>query len=128
MPLLHLQRAVVDPEGLVQQQRQLAAVRLGVAARADHDVGGERREARRDLPDVQVVHLHHVRRRRERAADLVRVEVARGGLEQHPAGVAQQAHAGPIISAATNRAATPSARANPVVRITTPATAVAMNA
>ena len=51
-------------------------------------------EAGRDLPDVQVVYLDDVVLRGEHAADLVRVEVARRGLEQHPPGLAEQREAG----------------------------------
>ena len=79
-----------DAEAVAQQLGELAPVGLGVAAGAHRHVGRDRGEARGDLPDVQVVHLDHVVLRGERAADLVRVEVARGGLEQDPAGVAQQ--------------------------------------
>ena len=80
----------VDAEALAQQLRELAAVRLRVAAGAHRHVRRDRREAGGDLPHVQVVHLDHVVLRGQRVADLLRVEVARGGLEQDAAGVAQQ--------------------------------------
>src|SRR5215213_10319338 len=67
---LDLERRVVHAEALAQELRQLAPVRLGVAPRADGDVCRYRGEARRDLPDVQVVHLDDVVLRGEYPADL----------------------------------------------------------
>ena len=57
---------------------------------ADGHVRRDSWEAGGDLPHVQVVHLDHVVLRRQRPADLLRVEVARGRLEQHAPGLAQQ--------------------------------------
>ena len=65
--------------------------RVAVAVGRDQHVRGQRGEARRDLPDVQVVHLDHAWLGDERAADLLGVETARRRLEEDPAGVAQQA-------------------------------------
>ena len=69
-----------------------------------HHVGGQRREARRDLPDVQVVHLLDARVGRHRRADLARVHPLRRALQQHPARVAQQARTRPRASARTRSA------------------------
>ena len=55
--VVDLQRRVADPEALAQQRLQLAPAPVAVVVGRDDDVRGERREARRDLPDVQVVDL-----------------------------------------------------------------------
>ena len=55
--MVDLQRRVVDPEAVVQQPLELAAPGVAVVALGHEHVGGERREARRDLPDVQIVDL-----------------------------------------------------------------------
>ena len=55
--VVDLQRRVLDPEALADEAVELAAAGVAVVARRDEHVGGERREARRDLPDVQVVDL-----------------------------------------------------------------------
>ena len=61
------------------------------ASRLDDDVGGEGRELGGDLPDVQVVDLDHARLFGHPAADPLGVDPLRRGLEEDPAGVAQQA-------------------------------------
>ena len=73
---------------------ELAAEPVAVGVRLDEHVRRERGEAAADLPDVQVVHLGHVRVARHRAADLVDVEVRRRHLEQHAARVAEQPDGG----------------------------------
>ena len=80
----------VTPKRSREQLGELAAVGLRVAAGAHRHVRRDRGEAGRDLPDVQVVHLDHVVLRGEHVADLLRVEVARRGLEQHAPGLAQR--------------------------------------
>ena len=55
--VVHLQRGVLDLEALVQQPSSVAAGAVAVVAGADDHVRGQRREARRDLPHVQVVDL-----------------------------------------------------------------------
>ena len=78
---------------------------------AHHHVRGQRREARGDLPHVQVVHLHDVRRRRERAPDLL---AGRGRAGQASSSTRPESRSSPtperVINAATIRsAAMPSA-------------------
>ena len=60
-------------------------MRVAVVAGRHEHVGGERREARGDLPDVQVVDLDDARGGGERAADRVRVHARGRALEQHAA-------------------------------------------
>ena len=63
--VVDLERRVLDPELVVEQPLELAAPAVAVLAGPDEDVRRERREARRDRPDVEVVHLDDARRRRE---------------------------------------------------------------
>ena len=57
MAVVDLEGRVVDPEALVQLVLELQPDRVAVGVLVDGDVGRERREAGRDLPDVQVVDL-----------------------------------------------------------------------
>src|SRR6188472_2808260 len=57
--VVDLERDVVDAEALGGDALEAPADLVAVVARADEDVRGERREARGDLPDVQVVDLDH---------------------------------------------------------------------
>ena len=69
--VVHLQRRVVDPEAVVQELLELAPAAVAVVARAHEHVRGERREARGDLPHVEVVDLDDPGRTGERAADVL---------------------------------------------------------
>ena len=70
--MIHLQRRVVDPEAVVQQLLELApAAAVAVVARPHQHVRGQRREARGDLPHVQVVDLDDAGRTRESATDVL---------------------------------------------------------
>ena len=66
----------------------------------------------RSWTSLDAVHADH------RRADRGHVDPARRGLQEDPARVAQQDHAARSITAATNSEAIPSARSNPVTRIT----------
>ena len=55
------------PKRVAEQRLQLAPARVAVLVGRDDDVGGDGREAGRDLPDVQVVDLDDARVRGERA-------------------------------------------------------------
>ncbi len=77
---------MVEPEALVQQRLHLAPRAVAVGLAAHEHVRRERREAARDLPHVQVVDLHDVRQRDQRAADLLGVELRGCGLEEDPPG------------------------------------------
>ena len=78
---------------------------------------------------MQVVDARDVRVAGERGADLLDARPRGRGLEEHPAGVAQEAVGGDEHDRRRSRAtATPSARVQPVARMTTPATAVSTNA
>ena len=110
---------------LLQHAPQLVAVRPG----PHHDVRGQRREARRHLPHVQVVDFDDARRgRRARGRSAAgRGPRARppGRRVPRPGSAACRRTAS---SAATSREASASARTKPVARMIPPAIAVAMNA
>jgi Ser/Thr protein kinase RdoA (MazF antagonist) len=91
------QAGVVDLEGGVgdavlaaQMSLQVGADRVAVLARGDQHVRGGGRHARRDLPDMQVVDLGHVRAAGHRRAHRRRVEPGRRRLEEDPARFADQ--------------------------------------
>ncbi len=69
---------------------QLAALPVAVRIRRDEHVGRERRKARGDRPDVEVVHLADVVDVDHRAADLLCVQPAWRRLEQDPDRFAQE--------------------------------------
>ena len=92
--MLDLERRVVDAELALEQLRQLEPGAVAVGVRLDDDVGGEGRELGGDLPDVQVVDLDDAGLLGHPPADPVGVEALRRGLEEDPAGVAQQAVGG----------------------------------
>src|SRR5919206_4773294 len=71
--VIDLQRRVPDAEAFLDEALQLAPAGMAVVAGSDEDVRGQRGEARRHLPDVQVVHLDDARRRSERAPDVLRI-------------------------------------------------------
>src|SRR2546423_12616569 len=54
--MVDLERCVVDVEALFEHTLELCPDRVTVVTAMDEDVCGERREARTDLPDVQIVH------------------------------------------------------------------------
>ena len=118
------------PNRVAEQPLDLAATAVAVLAGVDQHVRGQRREARGDLPDVQVVDVGDAGETAgSRCSMARRVEPARGGLEQHACAVAEQARTPALaISAATTSAAIASARPKPVVSTTRPATRVATNA
>src|SRR3712207_9133236 len=71
-PYTTLFRSALDEQGL-----QLTPAPVAVLVGCDDDVRGERREAGRDLPEVQVVDLHDAGLGRERVADRVGVDALR---------------------------------------------------
>ncbi len=92
--MLDLEGRVVDLESLVDLVLEGKPLGVAVGLRLDEDVRGQGREARSDLPDVQVVHLDHPGHGDHRVADLVGVEAARCRLEEHPARLPEQAVGG----------------------------------
>jgi len=91
------QAGVVDLEGGVgdavlaaQVVLQVGADRVAVLARRDQHVRGGGGHARRDLPDVQVVDLGHVRAAGHRRTHRRRVEPGRRRLEKDPPGIPDQ--------------------------------------
>ena len=86
---------MLDLEALLEQQLELAPDRVAVGFGLDEHVRRERREARADLPHVQVVHLGDAGIGGHRRADLRHVEPRRGDLEQDPAGGTQGARPPP---------------------------------
>ena len=77
---------------LLEKALEVEPDRVAVVVGVHEDVGGERRETRRQLPDVEVVDVDDVRVRRERGADHLGVQVGRGRFEEHPARFAEQPH------------------------------------
>jgi hypothetical protein len=92
--VIDLQRRVVDVEARVQHRLHLTARSVAVAVAGDEHVRGERREAARDLPHVQVVNLDHVRLLHERFADRLRVEPLGRRLQEDAACGRHQPDAG----------------------------------
>src|SRR2546422_464985 len=88
--VIDLEGRVVDAEALVEQLLELAADRMAIVAGVDEHVRGKRREARADLPDVQVVHALDVRMGGDRGADRLDAHPGRRRLEQDAARVAQE--------------------------------------
>ena len=82
MVAVDLKSRVGDAEALADQRFEIVEQLMGVGSRLGDDVGGERREAARDRPDMQVVHLLHPGVIRHRLADLVGVTSGRGFLHQ----------------------------------------------
>src|SRR5215218_10486703 len=80
--VLDLKSRMVELEALEQDAFQVAADAVAVAAGGDQHVGGQRGEAGRDRPDVEVVDLHDAVGRRQRMTDLVGVDAGRSLLEQ----------------------------------------------
>ena len=119
---------MLEAETVVEKYLELAADAVAVGPWLDEHVRREGRELGCDLPDVEVVHLHTP------WWEAIAVPISSTGS---PAG-AMSSSTRPesrssrqealSISAATNSAATGSARTQPVARITPPATAVAMKA
>ena len=127
--MVDLQGRVLDVEAILEKALELEPDRVAVVPGMHEHMGGERREARRQLPDVEVVDVDHVGVRGERAADLLRVEVRRRRLEQHAPRLAEQPDARVDHEAgdhAARRCA--SARSKPVVTMTTPAISVPISA
>src|SRR5512146_791190 len=85
--VVDLQRRVLEGEALLQHPLDLPADGMAVALGAAEHVRRERGEAARHRPDVQVVGLDDARHRRDRRADLVRVELPRRDLEEDPRGL-----------------------------------------
>ncbi len=126
--VVDLERRVVDPEALAEQLLELAPGGVAVGVALDEDMGRERREARADLPDVQVVHLGDAGVLGHRVADLLDVELGRGHLEQHPARGAQEPDRGAQHQRGDEERGDRVGAVEPVAITITPATAVAPNA
>ena len=88
--MIDLKGRVIDAEALAQHRLHVTARGVAVVLTRDQHVGGERGEAARDLPHVQVVDLDDARLGDERAADGFGVESLRRGLEEHAARGLQQ--------------------------------------
>ena len=91
MLVVDLQRRVGDAETGVQHPLDRAADAWQSSPSCDEDVGRQRRESARDLPDVQVVDLDDPRLGRDRASDRLGMEPARGRLEKNERRLAQDA-------------------------------------
>jgi hypothetical protein len=91
---LELERRVLDVE-MADQTRlqlveQLRRMPVKEAAFVQYHVSRERRQVRRDGPDVQVMHVQHVIGGKQVLPDVGEVESLGRRFEEHPAGVAQQ--------------------------------------
>ena len=101
------------------ERLELAPPAVAVVSARDEHVRRERREARRDRPDVEVVDARDAGRLRQRTLDCACVDAARGGLEQNGDGVAEHAPGARRARAARPRSQiSGSAYAQPFVRIT----------
>ena len=124
--MVDLQRRVADAEALAQQLLQLAPAAVAVVVGRDDDVRGERREARRDLPDVQVVDLDDAL-----AATASAIPTSSGSMPCGAASSSTRAESRSSdqpersMSAATDSAAIASTCAGPPDAMTTPATIAA---
>ena len=76
--VVDLQRRVLDPELVVKQALELAPAAVAVLPRCDENVRGQRREAGRDRPDVEVVDLDHAGRASEALARASSASIPRG--------------------------------------------------
>lgn len=90
-------RGMVDLERRVpyvvlvgQEQLQIGADGVAIRPRVDQHVRGRGGHPRGYLPDVQVVDLGYARSRHHGRADCFRIKARRGGLEEDPAGIADQ--------------------------------------
>ena len=83
------------PKRVVKHRFQLPPDGVAVVARMDEHVRGKRREARADLPHVQVVDRRYVRVVDERLSDLVHAHPFGRDLEQDPPRVLEEAESGP---------------------------------
>ena len=75
--MVDLERHVVEIEPLLEQSLEAAARVVAVRARRHEHVRGQRREAARHRPDVEVVHPDDVGVERKRARDVVRFDARR---------------------------------------------------
>jgi hypothetical protein len=85
-----LERRVADLEPGLDQGLEVVQDAVVVGAGLGDDVRRECREAARDRPDVQVVHLLHPGVVGHRLADLARVAIARCDLHEDPKRLADE--------------------------------------
>ena len=74
---------MLDREVAGETALQIVEHRLVIGVGRDDDVRREHVHAAGDRPDVQIVELAHTGARRDVPADLVDLDIARRGLEQH---------------------------------------------
>ena len=70
-----------DLEALAQHALEIAADRVAVRGRRNEHVRGKYRDARRQFPEVEIVHLVHKRSMRHRPAHFVGSRALRRTLE-----------------------------------------------
>ena len=92
--VVDLQRGVFELVLVVEHGLDVGACGMAIHVAGDQDVRRQRRLTRGDLPDVQVVDFDNSGDRGQPWADHGRVGVGRGGLEEDPSGLADQAPAG----------------------------------
>jgi hypothetical protein len=81
--VIHLQGCVFDPKALAQQPFELAAHRVAVRRRGYEHMRGQDRDAWRQLPQVQIVHLPHKLGARHGPANLLGRGALRRTFQQH---------------------------------------------
>src|SRR5438876_169555 len=126
--MVDLQRRVIDLEAFREQTFELAPDRVAVVAGTDKDVRRERWEAGRDRPHVQVVHVGHARVLGCALPISVTLIPSGAASRSTRPESRKRPYAARIMIAATIKDAIGSARMKPVVRMTTAAMAVKMNA
>lgn len=126
--VVDLKGGVVDVVPLEQDPLEFTADGVAIGSVGDDHVGRQRRLARGDLPDVQVVHLCHRADLGELGADGRGVDALGAASRKMRPLARTRPQPALTMSAATTSAAMASARAKPVSQTTAPAIAVAMKA
>jgi len=88
--VIDLEGGVLHMEVLLEKALEVEPDQVAVVLGVHEDMGGERWETRRELPDVEVVHVDDMRMRRQGAADHLGIQVSGRRLEEHPARLAEQ--------------------------------------
>ena len=90
-----LDRAMFDPEAVVEHDARAFEQGVGVIGARRHDMRGQRRLGRAQRPDVEIVHRVHPVELGQRNFHLVDVDAARNAGKRHPHRFLQQADAAP---------------------------------
>ena len=114
---------MLDAVAVSEHELDLAPGAIAVLVTSDDDVCRERLEARRDGPDMELVHGSHAVHGAHGAGDRFHVNARRGGFHQDVERLANEAHRrGEDGPAAIAMPINGSIGLQPVVRITAPET------